>query len=43
MLIVLAGVISMVAAAYFLLRGYTWDKIRSERAFDLLVLTGTGA
>lgn len=28
-------------AAYYLVRGLGWEKIRSERSFDLLMLTGT--
>ena len=37
----LAALIAIVAAAYFLVRGYTWARIRSEPSFDLLILTGT--
>ncbi|OQY33129.1 MAG: hypothetical protein B6I38_03880 [Anaerolineaceae bacterium 4572_5.1] len=41
--IVFAGValLAFLAAAYFLIRGYGWEKIRAERSFDLLILTGT--
>ena len=41
MLLVLAGIAALVAAAYFLLRGYTLLQVRSERSFDLLILAGT--
>lgn len=41
MLLVLGGAIALVAAGYFLLRGYTLARVRSERSFDLLVLVGT--
>jgi uncharacterized protein (TIGR03663 family) len=37
---VLAGV-ALLAAAYFLIKGYTWSQIRAERSFDLLILQGT--
>jgi len=37
---VLAGV-ALLAAAYFLIKGYTWAQIRAERSFDLLILQGT--
>lgn len=38
--IALGGILALVAAAYFLIRGYTWERIRAERSFDLLMLTG---
>ena len=37
---VLAG-IALLAAAFFLIKGYTWTQIREERSFDLLILQGT--
>jgi len=40
-LLIIGGVLVLVAAAYFLLRGYTWEKVRSARSFDLLILSGT--
>jgi len=42
-LIVLALAVfaSLVVAAVFLIRGYTWEKIRNERSFDLLMVCGT--
>lgn len=32
---------SLVVTAYFLIRGYGWERIRNERSFDLLMVTGT--
>ena len=37
----LAAFIALVTAAYFLIRGYTWERIRTNRSFDLLMVTGT--
>ncbi len=37
----LAGFVAILAAAYCLLRGYTWQRVKEERSFDLLMLTGT--
>ena len=33
--------LALAGAGYFLVRGYTWESVRSERSFDLLVLSGT--
>lgn len=33
--------LAFLAAAFFLIRGFTLEKIRSERSFDLLILLGT--
>ncbi len=41
LLLVLGGILALVAAVYFLLRGYTLARVRSERSLDLLVLTAT--
>ncbi|MBI5944357.1 MAG: TIGR03663 family protein [Chloroflexi bacterium] len=41
MILALAALLSLAAAAYYLIRGYTWERIRSDRAFDLLMVTGT--
>jgi hypothetical protein len=38
---VLAAVMALIAAAYFLIRGYTWERLRNERSFELLIVTGT--
>lgn len=40
-LLILGGLIAIAAAAFFLFRGYTWKRIKSERSFDMLVLVGT--
>ncbi|MCA2002087.1 MAG: TIGR03663 family protein, partial [Chloroflexi bacterium] len=37
----IAALTALVTAAFFLIRGYTWEKIRSERSFDLLMVMGT--
>lgn len=39
-LLVLAAA-ALLAAIYFVLAGYTWERLRQERAFDLLIITGT--
>ena len=36
-----AAVIAFVVTAYFLIRGYTWQRLRSNRSFELLMITGT--
>ncbi|HEY5982361.1 MAG TPA: flippase activity-associated protein Agl23 [Anaerolineales bacterium] len=36
-----AGLLALVAAAYFLIAGYGRAKLASERSFDLLMLVGT--
>ncbi len=35
------GVVGVLAALFFLIRGYTWDGLRQERAFDMLVVLVT--
>jgi predicted membrane-bound mannosyltransferase/sugar lactone lactonase YvrE len=37
----LVGVLAVGTAGFFLLRGYTWQRVKSERSFDMLVLAGT--
>ncbi|HVN17032.1 MAG TPA: flippase activity-associated protein Agl23 [Anaerolineales bacterium] len=39
-IIALVALLVLGAAVYFLFRGYGWERIRSERSFDLLTLTG---
>ncbi len=39
--VIALGACAMAAAGYLLLRGYTWERVRSERSFDMLMLTGT--
>jgi predicted membrane-bound mannosyltransferase/DNA-binding beta-propeller fold protein YncE len=41
LLLAISGLIAIGVAAYFLITGYTWEGIRSERSFDLLIMTGT--
>ena len=36
-----AAGISLVGTAFFLIRGYTWQRLRNERSFDLLMVFGT--
>ena len=40
-ILLLLGILAVGAAAYFLVRGYTWQSIRSERSFDMLIIAGT--
>jgi predicted membrane-bound mannosyltransferase/DNA-binding beta-propeller fold protein YncE len=40
-ILALAVLMALIFAAVFLIRGYTWEKIRNERSFDLLMVTGT--
>jgi predicted membrane-bound mannosyltransferase/DNA-binding beta-propeller fold protein YncE len=35
------GLLAILVATYFLIAGYSWTGIRSERSFDLLILVGT--
>ena len=37
----LAVFVALIFAAVYLIRGYTWEKIRNERSFDLLMVSGT--
>lgn len=32
---------ALIVAAIFLIRGYTWERVRNERSFDLLMVFGT--
>jgi predicted membrane-bound mannosyltransferase/DNA-binding beta-propeller fold protein YncE len=40
-ILIAAGLIALVAAIYFLITGYSLEKIREERSFDLAILLGT--
>jgi predicted membrane-bound mannosyltransferase/DNA-binding beta-propeller fold protein YncE len=40
-ILALASTLAFIAASFFLIRGYTWGRIRSERSFDLLIVCGT--
>ncbi len=35
------GIVVLFASLYFLIRGYSWQRLRQERSFGLLVLVGT--
>ena len=35
------GVLALLTTAYFLLRGFGWQRLRAERSFGLLILLGT--
>ncbi len=37
----LIALIAVIVAAVFLIRGYTWERLRSERSFELLIVFGT--
>ncbi len=39
--LVIAVLTALIFAAVFLIRGYSWEKIRNERSFDLLMVCGT--
>lgn len=41
LILALAAFIAVIVAAVLLIRGYTWERVRNERAFDLLMVTGT--
>ncbi len=36
-----ASTLAFIVASFFLIRGYTWQRIRTERSFDLLIVCGT--
>ncbi len=36
-----AGIVALIGAAVFIVRGLGWEKIRQEKSFDLLILIGT--
>ncbi len=39
--LLLAGILALIAAGYFLIRGFTWQGVKSERSFDMLIMVGT--
>lgn len=41
LILALLALAALGAAAYFLIRGYGWQRILGERSFDLLILSGT--
>jgi predicted membrane-bound mannosyltransferase/sugar lactone lactonase YvrE len=40
-ILVIAGFVCVLLAIYLVLRGYTWAKLKQNRAFDLLIVLGT--
>ncbi|GMV35074.1 MAG: TIGR03663 family protein [Chloroflexi bacterium CFX1] len=36
-----AAVIAFIATAFFLIRGYTWARLKSNRSFELMMVAGT--
>jgi uncharacterized protein (TIGR03663 family) len=40
-ILALAVITALIFAAVYLIRGYTWEKIRNDRTFDLLMVCGT--
>lgn len=40
-ILLVSGSLIAILALYFLIRGYTWNRLRSERAFSMLVILGT--
>ena len=41
MILGLAAFSAFIVTAFLLIRGYSWERIRNERSFDLLIVTGT--
>jgi 4-amino-4-deoxy-L-arabinose transferase-like glycosyltransferase len=39
-ILAVVAVLALAAAAYFLIRGYGWERVRNERSFDLLMVCG---
>lgn len=39
--LLLGGLIAIGIAAYFLIRGFTWERVRTERSFSVLILVST--
>jgi predicted membrane-bound mannosyltransferase/sugar lactone lactonase YvrE len=39
--LMILGVVALLVALFFLIRGYSWKRLRQERSFGLLVLIGT--
>ena len=40
-ILVIAGALALIGALVFLIRGYGWYRLKTERSFDLLILIGT--
>ncbi|MCB0103378.1 MAG: TIGR03663 family protein [Anaerolineales bacterium] len=41
LILAVIAIAALLVTAYFLIRGYTWKRLRSNRAFELLFITGT--
>ena len=41
LIIAVIAILVLAVAAYFLIKGYTWERLRNERSFDLLMVCGT--
>jgi predicted membrane-bound mannosyltransferase/DNA-binding beta-propeller fold protein YncE len=41
MVLALAALAALIFAAVFLIRGYTWERIRNDRSFEMLMVLGT--
>ena len=41
LVLLILGALTLLAAIYFLIQGYTWKRLRVERSFGLMVLLGT--
>lgn len=35
------ALMALIVTAYFLIRGYSWERLRNERSFELLMVSGT--
>ena len=40
-IIIVPSIAGVIAAGYYLIRGYTWQGVKSERSFSMLVMVGT--
>ena len=40
-IVALAALVALVFAAVYLIRGYTWERIRNDRSFEMLMVFGT--
>jgi predicted membrane-bound mannosyltransferase/DNA-binding beta-propeller fold protein YncE len=41
LILIVLSIIALIGAAYFLIRGYGWERVRQERSLGLLILLGT--
>ncbi|GAB4422952.1 MAG: hypothetical protein Kow002_12460 [Anaerolineales bacterium] len=40
-ILAIAGLLALIGAAFYLISGYGWEKVRANRSFGLLILIGT--